>query len=209
MRSLKDRQHQDALAEADDRDLVSRSDKRKQRVETEESLKSLALSLVALKPKNLRRIEVPEYVMESIVKAQGFPSAKARNRQVLVVRQHLRELDAEALQKEVTSILFPPIRKSAKPEAVNAPLEQVEGPDPGDAPQDKPSRVANWERRLLDEGDAALASLVEQYPHADRKSLRQQLRTAVKANTGTSPELQKQYKQSVAKLRQSLNSLVR
>lgn len=222
MRSLKDRQRQDDLAEADDRDLVSRSDKRKDRNDSENALKELALSLVDLKPKNLKRVELPEYVRESIVKAKSFPSPKARNRQVLVVRQHLRELDSEALQDQVTDILFPPIHRRPEPspdavvdasepataetsEPAAAETEPVE-PAP---PMDKPARVADWELRLGSQGDAALALLVEEYPHANRQLLRQQLRVVRKKLAPEDTAALKLQKRAELKLRQVLNSLVK
>lgn len=237
MRSLKDRQRQDSLAESDNRDLVSRSDKRKIRVTAEEGLKELALSLVGLKPKNLKRIELPDYVVESIDKARSFKSAKARNRQVLVVRQHLREIDAEAVHVAVTDILFPPVRKAPATAAASVAVAAANGQGPasaealGAAPDDRDNRIDIWEQRLLQEGDGALGRLLAQYPHANRQGLRQLLRTVRKASAAMSesaaPETgdcsaqlasqahatflicKAAHKRSALKLRASLNSLIR
>jgi len=40
-------------------------------------------------------------------------------------------------------------------------------------------RVEQWRERLLDDGDAALAELLDEYPHADRQRMRQLVRNTL------------------------------
>jgi ribosome-associated protein len=40
-------------------------------------------------------------------------------------------------------------------------------------------RIETWRERLLDQGDAALAELLDEYPTADRQQLRQLVRSAL------------------------------
>src|ERR1044071_4583510 len=142
MRTLADRRHEQARANEDDRDLESRTDRRRQQDARETMLKTLATRLVGLKPAALARLALDDELRAAIGTAQAIQSAPARNRQVNVVRQHLRSLGPEA----------------------EALLRRLDGTGKSGAPAPSPSPVAaagsaaarGWMERLLASGDEAL-----------------------------------------------------
>lgn len=154
MRTLADRRHEDAKAEADDRDLESRSDRRREEDARETHLKALATRLVALKESALGRLGLDAELREAIDMARAIRSAAARNRQINVVRQHLRALgpDADALARRL----------------------ETPGKGAPQAPAASPEALA-WLERLAAGGDAALGELIALHPGADRQRLRQRL----------------------------------
>jgi ribosome-associated protein len=165
MRTLADRQHEQAKADADDRDLESRNDRRRREDARETRLKALAVRLVGMKPAALGRLGLDEELLASIATAQVIRSAPARNRQVNVVRQHLRSLGP----------------------GLDALLERIEAPRSGEqpAPSAPPARVSSeaerWLERLSADGDDALEALVAERPNADRQQLRQRMRELARA----------------------------
>jgi ribosome-associated protein len=180
MRTLEDRRYEEERANADDRDLRSRTDAKHERVSEENALMALAKRLVELKDKQLQRLALPEDVLEAVVFARTIRSAPAHTRQLRLIRQHLRRLGRHAIEARLNDA--PPARASTP--AANASGETS-------------SAAAAWLERLLSEGDAALVDLLQQYPNADRQVLRQQMRTVVK---GSRP--------AEARLRDMLSELV-
>ena len=165
MRTLADRQHEKAKADADDRDLESRSDRRRVQDARETRLKELAVRLVGMKAPAIARLGLDEELLQAITTAQVIRSAPARNRQVNVVRQHLRSLGP----------------------GVDALLERIESPRSGapSAPSAPPAPASvdaeRWLERLCSEGDDALEALVTERPGADRQQLRQRMRELARA----------------------------
>jgi ribosome-associated protein len=140
-----------AMAEADDRNLVSRSEERreKQRLETERF--ELATKLTDLKKAHLARLELPEPILEIIEEVHVIQSAPARTRAIKRLRAELRALDLDQLGRRLTAL--------AEPRPTQAPDEQSRRLD-----------------RLMEGGDIALSEFVHQYPQADRARLRTLLR---------------------------------
>ena len=169
MRTLADRQHEKAKADADDRDLESRSDRRRQQDARETQLKAVASRLVGLKVQVLDRLGLDEELRTAIATAQAIRSAPARNRQVNVVRQHLRALgpglDAllARLDTPARGAVEPRPAPSAPPAAVNPEAER-------------------WLERLATGGDEALDALFTEHAHADRQQLRQRARELARAH---------------------------
>ncbi len=161
MRSLADRRRQEQLADQDDRVLESRSDRKKVRVAREQHLKQLAEQLVSLSGKQLARLPLTEELRASVEVAKTIKSANARNRQVGMIRQHLREGDHAALGERVERL-----------------LTHRSGP----AVDTLRERVLSWRRELLEHRDEALARLLSEFPHADRQRLRQSLRAALRSD---------------------------
>jgi len=179
MRTLADRRHEQARAAADDRDLESRTDRRRQQDAQETRLKALATRLVGLKAAALERLALDDELRSAIATARAIDSAPARNRQVNVVRQHLR-----ALGPEVDALL-------RRLDGGASTLPAGAGPSAGaalPAPVPAGSAVARrWVARLLEEGDAALAEFLEQHPAAERQPLRQAMRELARAHAASSP----------------------
>lgn len=165
MRTLADRQHEKAKADADDRDLESRSDRRRVQDARETRLKALAVRLVGMKAPAIARLGLDEELLQAIATAQAIRSAPARNRQVNVVRQHLRSL-GPALDALLERIDAP---RSGGPSIVAAPPAAVS------------ADVVRWLERLCSEGDDALEALVNERPDADRQLLRQRMRELARA----------------------------
>jgi ribosome-associated protein len=166
MRTLADRQREKAKADADDRDLESRTDRRRREDTRETLLKGLATRLVAAKPAKLARLGLDEELLAAIVTAQNIRSAPAQNRQINLVRQHLRALgpDVDLLARRM---------EAPAPAAATA-------AGPASAPPVRPE-VKTWCERLEEAGDAALEELLQSHPGADRQQLRQRMRELSRA----------------------------
>jgi ribosome-associated protein len=171
MRTLADRKNEQAKADADDRDLESRTDRRRQQDAHETMLKTLATRLCNLKPSALDRLELDEESLVAIRTARAIRSAPARNRQVNVVRQHLRAL-GPALDQLVRKLDAPagPAPRAAVAAPSRAPSAEVKG----------------WGERLVEGGDDALAELLALHPGADRQLLRQRMRELGRLRAGAS-----------------------
>jgi ribosome-associated protein len=172
MRTLADRKNEQAKADADDRDLESRTDRRRQQDVHETMLKTLATRLCNLKPSALERLELDEESLAAVRTARSIRSAPARNRQVNVVRQHLRAL-GPALA-ELVHKLDAPARLTPSSAAAVAPSR---------APS---AEVKVWGERLIEGGDNALAELLALHPATDRQLLRQRMRELSRLRAGGS-----------------------
>jgi ribosome-associated protein len=164
MRTLADIERERLRAEADDRDLRSRTDARYERVREETALKELAQALVELKGKQLQRLELPEDVHEAVRFAQSITSVIAFQRQIRLIRQHLRRIGRAPIEARLEAM------REGRLESTNAPVE----------PEGDP-RLRLWLERIQNEGDAALEALFSEHPGADRQALRQQVRALGKA----------------------------
>lgn len=163
MRSLADRQRHDRLAEADDRVLESRSDRRRAQRSSEESLRRLALRLADLKRHQRGRLGLPSDLDDALAALEAIQSAAARERQVRMVRQILRSSDAKAVEASLAASVTPDrYQRSAGPE---------------------PAVAGGWLGRLLSEGDAALSELVRRHPLIERGRVRQLMRSARREST--------------------------
>jgi ribosome-associated protein len=174
MRSLADRFHEQALADADERDLISRTDRRREQNTRETALKDLAVRLVALKARQLERMGLGEPIIIAIELAQAIKSPNARNRQVTVVRQHLRDLGP--VVEDIDTRLKALLQGLPLPDLAGAPEENN---------AEQAAEVLSWSERLITSGDTALEEFLHQYGDAERQQLRQQTRAAVKARRGT------------------------
>jgi ribosome-associated protein len=171
MRTLADRRHEQAKADADDRDLTSRTDLRRKQTTRETELKRLARRIVLLKAQQLAALGLEEELLEAVQMARALTNAGARNRQIGVVRQHLRDMGAGIAA----------IEARLEPGASRGPAVSAV---PSAARRD-PSRALAWMDRLTSEGDVALGELCGEYPAAPRQQLRQQVRAVVKARGGS------------------------
>lgn len=168
MRKLSDRLREQAKAAADDRDLTSRSDLRREQNARETLLKRLAVDLVRLTPRQLERLQLNELLLDSIVHAQALSNEKARNRQIGVVRQNLRDEpdDARALRERLTAL------KDG----------QLPSTSPARVPEPELNEdVEAWVERFIAEGDTAIEEFLGLYPEADRQALRQGTRALARA----------------------------
>jgi ribosome-associated protein len=171
MRSLADRRYEQQRANADDRDLRSRTDAKHERVAEETALMAIAKRLIELKDKRLERLALPEDVLEAVVFARSIQSAPALTRQLRLIRQHLRRLGRHGIEARLNEDPPPRAAAVAPPAAAEA------------------SAASAWLERLLSEGDAALVELIQQYPDADRQALRQHMRACAKGSRAAEARL--------------------
>jgi ribosome-associated protein len=182
------------MAEADDRDLRSRTDAREVRVTEEIALKELAKALVELKPRQLERLELPEDVHEAVRFAQSITSAVAFNRQIRLIRQHLRRHGRAPIETRLEALREGRLRSEEAPSA-----------EP-QAPADDPVRL--WLERIESEGDVALEALFGEHPSADRQALRQRTRALGKARQAASGGSDRRVQRAERELYESLSELV-
>ncbi|MBP3984899.1 ribosome-associated protein [Pseudoxanthomonas helianthi] len=128
-----------------------------QRVEALE-VRSLAEKLVALPPAQLLRLPIPESLLPHIHETQRITSHIAHKRQLQYLAKQMRREDDEVLQ------------------AIHDALD--EGGEMARREAAQLHQAERWRERLLDDGDAALAELLDEFPTADRQKLRQLVRNA-------------------------------
>lgn len=174
MRRLKDRIAQAELAEQDDRELVSRSDRKKTRTGIEDAIAGLGEQLVVLNARQLSSLGLPEAVGDVLRDAQLIKSPIARARQMRLVRRELRAAKWEEIQEMLSEYLAHgfPARPKANTVVPGGPLDV-------------------WLSALLTEGDVALQRFLSEVPGVDRVQLRTCLRNYEKSK-GASRESAKQ-----------------
>jgi ribosome-associated protein len=182
------------MAEADDRDLRSRTDAREVRVTEEIALKQLALALVELKSKQLERLELPEDVHEAVRFAQSITSAVAYNRQIRLIRQRLRRVGRAPIESRLEALREGRLRSDDAPAAAPA------------GPLDTALRA--WLERIESEGDSALEALFTEHPSADRQALRQRARALAKARQSATGESDRRVLRAERELCERLSELV-
>ena len=132
----------------------SRSQERREALE----VRSLGERLVALAPAQLARLPIPEDLLQHIIETQRITSHIAHKRQLQFLAKQMRRESDESLQ------------------AINDALGVG-----GESARRETAilhRVESWRARLLEEGDPALADLLDEHPGADRQRLRQLMRNA-------------------------------
>ncbi|HEX7803008.1 MAG TPA: ribosome biogenesis factor YjgA [Pseudoxanthomonas sp.] len=132
----------------------SRSEQRREALD----IRSLAEKLVALAPAHLGKLPIPEELLEHIHETQRITSHIAHKRQLQFLAKQMRRESDETL------------------DAIRDAMEVG-----GDAARRETAvlhKVETWRARLLEDGDAALADLLSEFPTADRQHLRQLVRNA-------------------------------
>ncbi len=143
-----------------DEPLRSRSDDRRERKARETALVELARGLVDASNRELDRLGLEGALLAAVVQTRKIPSPAARMRALRVVRQELRDMDADALALR--------LRELHEPAKGQTPLE-------------------SWRDRLLKAPDESLDTLLVEYPEADRQQLRALIRNTVKASETERP----------------------
>ena len=130
-------------------------------------IRSLAEKLVALPAAQLARLPIPDDLMPHIVETQRITSHIAHKRQLAFLAKQMRREDDEVLEA----------LRDALDEDGEAARREVAAMH----------RVEKWRDRLLEEGDAALAQLLDEYPGADRQTLRQLTRNTLEERKRNKP----------------------
>ncbi|WP_434027625.1 ribosome biogenesis factor YjgA [[Pseudomonas] boreopolis] len=134
-----------------------------------EALEVLALGekLVALTPAQLARLPIPEDLLPHIAEAKRITSHIAHKRQLAYLAKQMRREDDEVLEA-IRDALDANSETSRREVAVM-------------------HRIEAWRERLIEEGDTALAALLDEYPAADRQHLRQLVRNAAEERARNKP----------------------
>ena len=128
---------------------------------------ALAQQLAALEPGRLAKLPLPEQLLPHIAEARRITSNIARKRQHAFLAKQMRREDDAVL--------------AAIRDALDA---------GGNAAREETAllhRLEAWRTRLLDDGDDALAALVDEYPAADRQRLRQLVRNCAEERRRNKP----------------------
>ena len=141
----------------------SRSQNRREALE----VLSLCEQLVALTPAQLAKLPVPEDLLPHIREAKRITSHIAHKRQLAFLAKQVRRED-EATLDAIRDAL------DEKGEASRRDISAMH-------------RVEAWRDRLLVDGDAALAELLDAYPAADRQLLRQLVRNTLEERKRNKP----------------------
>jgi ribosomal 50S subunit-associated protein YjgA (DUF615 family) len=136
-------------------DLTSRSDVKRANRAVEETLARLSVALYEMAPRRLALLDLPDTVHETVMEARVMKNARARQRQLGLVRVALRGADWAAIQERVRYVAEgrepPPASKDG------------EGPEAGAG--------AAWVARLLGEGFMGVDAFLVDYPRTDRARL--------------------------------------
>jgi len=132
----------------------SRSQQRREALEVLE----LAEKLASLTPTQLAKLPIPDDLLPHLEQTRRITAHVARKRQLAFLAKQMRRQDDETLEA---------IRDALDEDGVAARRETA-----------ALHRAETWRDRLLADGDAALAELLEEYPAADRQHLRQLARNA-------------------------------
>lgn len=128
---------------------------------------ALAEKLVALSEAQLAKLPVPEALLPHIRETKRITAHIAHKRQLAYLAKQMRREDDEALEA----------LRDAMDENGEAARREVAAMH----------RVEQWRERLLEDGDAALAELLDEYPHADRQRLRQLVRNTLEERKRNKP----------------------
>ena len=96
------------------------------------------------------KLELPDALREALIACRAISARGGRRRQLQYIGKLMRGIDME------------PVRRA---------LDALEGKDRAQTAAQH--RLEQWRERLIAEGDAALAELLDEYPSADSQQLRQ------------------------------------
>ncbi len=119
-------------------------------------LQALGEKLIGLSDNDLAQLPVPPELLEAIHEARRMRKRGALYRQKQFIGKLMRDIDAEPIRAGLDRI-----QNRARLAAARF------------------HTVERWRDRLLDEGDTALAKLLDEYPGADRQHLRRLIRDAI------------------------------
>ncbi|VAW86644.1 UPF0307 protein YjgA [hydrothermal vent metagenome] len=135
-----------------------------QRKRDVEALQKTGEELIKLRATQLDKLELPERLRQAIDNAQQIRSRSALRRQRQYIGRIMREQEGEEIAQRLAQLLHPHIEETAH-------LHKLE----------------RWRDRLISEGDLAIDDLVAKHPSADRKIVRQYVRSAKKEQEKSLP----------------------
>ncbi len=133
--------------------LVSKSEMKRDMQERQQ----LGENLTKLNKQQLEKIPLDESLREAIADHQRFKHREAKRRQLQFIGKLMRDADVEAIQRAWE-------------------LSQAGS----EAAKKAQHKLEYWRDRLISEGDAAINTVVDEYPTLDRQQLRQLIRQSHK-----------------------------
>ena len=128
---------------------------------------ALAQVLGDMSATQLEKLPVPEHVLPYFAELRRITAHGARKRQHAYIAKQLRKEEDETLDA---------IRDAMDAGGESARQETA-----------LLHRAEHWRERLLEEGDTALAELLDAHPNADRQQLRQLVRNALDERSRNKP----------------------
>lgn len=144
-----------------------RGDSRSQQRRDALEVLAICQQLVALTDAQLSRLPVPESLLPHIRESRRITSHIAHKRQLAFLAKQMRREDEETLDTIRDAL-------DAKGDTARREIAAMH-------------RVEAWRDRLLDEGDTALAELLDLHPEADRQGLRQLVRNTLEERKRNKP----------------------
>ncbi len=144
----------------DEIELISKSQLKREA----HALKKLGEKLVGLGSSQLAQVPMPEPLANAVAEARRIKAHGGRKRQIQYIGKLMRGLDAEP---------------------IIAALDKLEGNDAAAIHQQH--LCEQWRDRLIEEGDAGVGALADEYPQADRQTLRNLVRNAKKEREQNKP----------------------
>jgi ribosome-associated protein len=126
-----------------------------QRKHDAQAVLDLSKTIVELGDKLFAGLSLPDEIREAAVLAKNIGAYGGRKRQINYLAKLMRKSDLDAIRTQLQAI-------EHRAQASNRYHQQLE----------------QWRDRLIDEGDGALADLVEHWPNTDRQLVRQLIRNA-------------------------------
>jgi len=119
------------------------------------ALQEMGEELVKLPSAKLAKIPMPDDLADAVALARKIKARGGLKRQLQYIGKIMRSIDAEPIASALEEL-----KNAAGKEAA------------------KFHRLEQWRDRLVNEGDAALGELLDEFPTADRQHLRQLVRNA-------------------------------
>ncbi|MCE7033150.1 DUF615 domain-containing protein [Lysobacter sp. GX 14042] len=141
----------------------SRSQRRREALD----VLGLGERLAGMSDAELAKLPVPEDLLPHIRQARRITSHIAHKRELAFLAKQMRREDEQVLDA----------LRDALDESGETARREIAAMH----------RAETWRERLITEGDAALAGLLADYPHADRQALRQLVRNAAAERAKNKP----------------------
>ena len=138
----------------------SRTQRKKEAI----ALQKIGEKLIQLSDEQLRRMDLPDEIIEAIVDIRPMTSHGARRRQMQYIGSLMRDVDAAPIEQALLEI------------------EQGEYQRAREF-----HRLEAWRDRLVDGDDAAMTEILDVFPQANRQRLGQLVRSARKEKQNNKP----------------------
>ncbi|HEY5604538.1 MAG TPA: ribosome biogenesis factor YjgA [Gammaproteobacteria bacterium] len=128
------------------------------------ALQALGEKLLELSATQFAQLDLPDNLRNALLQAKQITKHGAKRRQLQYIGKLMRAADADDIRAQYADLT----QQSAKS------VQQMH-------------KIEKWRERLLQEGDAAIQALIDEFPGIDRNQLRQLVRTAQQEQSQNKP----------------------